>query len=179
MKDLPGYEGLYAATRGGRIWSHPRAWGSDGHFKHSGKFLKPKKNNRGYLYVSLRCGGKTRYVLVHRLVASAFIPNPSKHPVVNHKNFVTTDNEVENLEWCTYSENGKHAFNNGRITMPPPPPPPCGEDNPLAKLTAEQVLTIRSQRSAGVTGTSLAREYGVSTNIIYQIANRKVWKHLP
>lgn len=67
--------------------------------------LKLSKQRDGYLIVDT---GKK--LLVHRLVAQAFIPNPDNKPCINHKNGIKTDNRVENLEWCTYSENMQHSY---------------------------------------------------------------------
>ena len=69
------------------------------------KLLSLKKKIRGYIYVHLHQDGKSKVVTVHRLIASAFIPNPNNLETVNHINYIKDDNRVENLEWMSYSEN--------------------------------------------------------------------------
>lgn len=74
--------------------------------KLKGKLKKRTIDKYGYLYVSFnKCKAR-----VHRLVAIAFIPNIENKPFVNHINGIKNDNRVENLEWCTSSENNKHAY---------------------------------------------------------------------
>ena len=80
---------------------------------HKGTILKLSKCGRGYYKVIL-CKNKKHYnVMVHRIVAQTFIPNPKNKPTVNHIDGNKTNNSVDNLEWNTYSENLKHAYKNG------------------------------------------------------------------
>ncbi len=76
----------------------------------SKKFLKPNANHGGYLSVELRRKGKKERRLIHRLVASAFIPNPANLPQVNHKDEHPSNNDVSNLEWCTAKYNMNYGF---------------------------------------------------------------------
>ena len=69
------------------------------------KYLTPKKNWDGYLRIQLWEKGTCKFIGIHRLVAEEYIPNPENKPVVNHINEDRTDNRVENLEWCSYSQN--------------------------------------------------------------------------
>ena len=77
------------------------------------KILTPHKSKGGYMCVGLGSKGNRKTVKIHRLVAMTFIPNPHNLPEVNHKDGDKTNNNVENLEWCTPSENQKHAIRNG------------------------------------------------------------------
>jgi hypothetical protein len=89
------YSGLYeVSNKEGRIRSVK-----------TGKILKPGKDKCGYSHVTLCKDGKTSRFQVHRLVATAFIPNPDNLPVVNHKDENPSNNCVDNLEWCTVKYN--------------------------------------------------------------------------
>lgn len=110
-KPIAGYEGLYEVSEHGEVCSCER-------ITSDGKHLQRRKLKGGYFsneykFMCLRKDGENKNHLVHRLVAQAFIPNPENKPCINHKDGNKQNNKVENLEWCTYSENRKHAYDNG------------------------------------------------------------------
>lgn len=113
-KDIEGYEGLYQVSTLGRVRSLPRKNARGQQLK--GRYLKPGPTTDGYLSVRPFKDGKGRSILVHRLVAQAFIPNPYNKPVVNHKNEVKTDNRIENLEWATIEYNVNYGTRTKRAT---------------------------------------------------------------
>lgn len=77
--------------------------------------LRSYPNENGYLKVNLYDAfGHCKKKYVHRLVAEAFLPNPENKPNVNHIDCDVKNNSVENLEWCTQSENIRHAVKLGR-----------------------------------------------------------------
>ena len=78
------------------------------------KIMKPQIDNTGYIVFGLRNSNKkTKKVYLHRILAESFIPNIENKPCVNHKDGVKYNNNLNNLEWCTYKENNIHAFDIG------------------------------------------------------------------
>jgi hypothetical protein len=110
VKELQGYEGLYLIDSLGNVISMPKQSGS--RFVNQYSILTTKINRMGYKEVALSKNGKTKTILLHRLIAKHFIENPNNYPCVNHKNGIKTDNRLENLEWTTKKENTRHAYNN-------------------------------------------------------------------
>lgn len=94
MKDIRGYEGLYAITSCGKVWSYKRH-----------KFLKPNDNGKGYMSVYLFKDGKREKYYIHRLVAEAYIPNPDNLETVDHIDGNKEHNYINNLQWMTHEDN--------------------------------------------------------------------------
>ena len=101
MKDVKGFEGIYAVTSCGKVWSYKR-----------NKFLKPTKSKKGYLSVKLQNDCEKKYASVHRLVAEAYIENVNNYDTVDHIDGNKENNNVNNLQWLPMFENldrGKNA----------------------------------------------------------------------
>ena len=105
-KDIKGYEGYYQVSNFGEVKSLDRIIRNEGNkgsnkfSKYKGKILSKSKRAKGYLAVVLTKKCKAKSFLVHRLVAEAFIENPQKLPLINHKDENKQNNFVDNLEWC-------------------------------------------------------------------------------
>ena len=118
-KDIPGYEGLYQASNLGRIKSLDKVVfqkaknNSVSKHIYKGKILKPILHDNGYNYVTLNY----KIISVHKLIAKTYLENNEKLPQINHKDGNKTNNNINNLEYCSASYNMKHAYKNNLINM--------------------------------------------------------------
>ena len=106
MKDVKGYEGIYAITSCGKVWSYM-----------SKKFLSPRITRAGYYEVALYKNNQPKQFRIHRLVADAYINNPENKPAVNHKDENKLNNCVNNLEWVTPKENVNYGTRSKRMSQ--------------------------------------------------------------
>lgn len=107
-KDIPNYEGIYQISNYGNVrrlnkWDLNRR-----EFYENIHNIKLQSDTKGYLHVDLSKNQNVKRRDVHRLVAEAFIPNPENKPEINHIDGNKKNNRVDNLEWCTRSENLLH-----------------------------------------------------------------------
>lgn len=102
--DLDGYESKYKITNDGRVYS-----------EYLNDYLKTFFSKGGYVRVKLNYGDRSKKVMVHRLVALAFVNNPDpEHKIqVDHINRNRADNRAENLQWVTAKENSQLAVERG------------------------------------------------------------------
>ena len=134
-------------------------------FTRKERLLKPLRQQKGYFRVALWKDNKSKFFLIHRLVAEYFIDNPENKKTINHIDGNKSNNHIDNLEWNTYRENMNHAVNN-KISA-------CGERNGRSKLNLEQIKEIRNSH---LTSQELATIYLVHKSTINRIKSKKGWK---
>ncbi len=171
-KDIKNFEELYQVSNLGRVKSCNRFKNNNGGLvKISEKIMKPHLNTSGYYQAILSKNNKKYMPLLHRLMAEAFLDNPNNYPQINHINGIKTDNRLENLEWCSASENQKHAYKTGLSETR------FNENARHAKLTNAQVLEIRQLKDR-MTLKEIGEKYGVTLHAIHRILANKNWQHL-
>jgi hypothetical protein len=137
------------------------------------KTMKHSPNSKGYGFVELCYNGGSVTKAVHRLVAETFLKRDNKYLQVNHKDGNKLNNNINNLEWVTARENIIHSYKNNlkkNIWRPQ------GIKHPKAKLTDNQVISIRKEYNNN--REYLSKKYGVSLASISLIINERTWKHL-
>lgn len=175
-KDVEVYEGIYQVSNIGRVKSMSRyiPYKIEGMYAYrNGRILINAVSSAGYHRVFLKKPGKCKPMSVHRLVAFAFIPNYGNKPFVNHINGIKSDNRVENLEWCTASENNIHAFKIGLCSQK-------GDKNAYSKLSSTDVISIRKMKKDNpeYTYKYISTFFNVGEDQISVIIKRKQWAHI-
>lgn len=162
------YENDYLIYDDGRVFSVKRD-----------KFQSLRKHSNGYLRATIH--GKDMYV--HRLVAICFLDNPHNYKEVNHKDGNKANNTVDNLEWCTHSQNEKHKYDMGLISKDHFSKMANNEFHKIQakkrrKYTPEEVKQIREYINNGKTDNFILKKVGGSKGAIYQIRTKKTYKDI-
>lgn len=145
---------------------------SHGRIKRKNKFLSgyPHKKRNGYIYISLQGNGERKNWLLHRLVASYFIPNPFNKLCVNHKDFNVSNNFVKNLEWVTPLENMQYSARAGRTFKA------IGEKSGNAILKEKIVKKIVRERiKKHISYNQLAKKFKTNYSNIAHIMRGSRW----
>jgi hypothetical protein len=163
-RDVKGFEGIYMVSNLGKV---KRLYKGKIRFPTG----SPNKNRFNYVYINLETAAKRKNVLLHRLVAQHFIPNPKNKPCVNHIDFNVSHNFSSNLEWCTHKENMQHTVRAGRSAKQ------RGEKAPCSKLTLKKVRAIREDLEAGMTYMTIARKHGTNYSNVAHIKRGSRWQY--
>lgn len=167
-RPVVGFVGLYEVSNLGRVRSVAR-WVKcrDGKGLSEGIVLKPKRGRGGYAIVNLSNSKiSTRYI--HRLVAEAFCPGAG--PEIRHLDGDLTNNNSDNLAWGTSKENAADRMRHGRVLI--------GENNHRAKLTDENVRTIRTLRGRGFSLSAIAKAISVGSSTVGRVVSGTAWGHV-
>jgi hypothetical protein len=163
--DIPNTDGAYSVSNLGKVRSN----GFGRSRNRRPRTMSPGLTGSGYRSVIFSINGAKTWRMVHRLVASAFVPNADQKEQVNHINGVKTDNRAENLEWVTPAENTRHSIRTGLARSQ------HGEGNRMAKLTAKEASQIMGLRGSGMPQRKIAAMFGVSSKTVSKIQCGNGW----
>ena len=137
-----------------------------------GRFKNPIENRKGYLRYTIYVFGKRKFFFVHRLVLKTFNPVENMDNLqVNHIDGNKKNNCLSNLEWCTNTENQRHAFAHGLISRK-------GEKNSQSKLTEKDVLEIINMLLNKIPYRKIMDKFNISKSTISAIKNKRLWREL-
>jgi len=178
--DVTDFEGRYMVSSRGRIKSLKRLINSPqagGKRELRERILKPWIDKAGYFRVELRNpeNAKRSVLLLHRVFAKEFLPNPKELQTINHIDGIKTNNSLKNLEWCTQADNMRHAF---KLGLAPLPATGKGELCPSSKLTEDQVSGIKTRIIEGESCESIAADFPVGGSAIREIKAGRSWCHV-
>jgi hypothetical protein len=162
-RDIPGYEGYYQVTDDGYVISVTRSVRPNTPpFK-----MKTFTTSDGYLRVTLSREGKYRKFLVHRIVASAWLPPaPSEAHEINHIDSVKSNNHRNNLEWSTRSENMQHAKRLGLRPLQ------VGDKGSYTRIMSTQIRDLVAMLKTGCGTAKAAEAFGVHRDTITNTLKR-------
>lgn len=172
-KDIPGYENFYQANPRGFIKSISKYLRIKNGFRRTKELIIANTDNgEGYLICSLSKNKVRKSILLHRLIALTFIPNPLNLPEVNHKDGNKFNNDIDNLEWCTRQENIDHSWSKKLTNC-------IGESHHNSKLNNISVKEIREKYASGKYSYSqLGLEYNTNMYNIRNVVKRLTWNHI-
>jgi len=160
-RPVVGYEGYYSVSSLGRVRRDRAGKGA-----RVGHILSATINSgNGYLRVGLVVNGRQLTLLVHRLVAEAFIGLRPSSMTVNHIDGNKTNNLPANLEYLSLSDNTRHQWENGHAT----------EHGSSPKLTEDKVREIRALVASGLSRSVVGSRFGISRQSVNDIVWRKTW----
>jgi hypothetical protein len=178
-KDIKNYEGCYQVSSRGNIRRLDTQIPFEGTLSiRQGREIKTTRNSKGYLTVVLCWKSLRKTYNVHRLVLETFVPRPDQNTLqVNHKDGNKENNSLENLEWCTASENQLHAYKYNLKGK--------GSKAGMAKLDENKVLEIKKRLKNNQENIAknklyklIAKDYGVTGTSIKWIDKERTWRHV-
>jgi hypothetical protein len=168
---VPDCGGRYAVSSLGRVKRLVAMRG-----KRAGHVFKCGPAKNGYVQAHLFVRGRARTLLVHHIVAAAFIGDRPPGYEINHKDRDKTNNRAGNLEYLTKAANVQHAVENGAFTGRRVP---IGVECGQSKATPEIVRAIRLRYAhGGISMAALGRAHALNPTTVWQIIHRKSWAHV-